>query len=139
MYEFKCPHCETVLYKTELMTYDLGDPIRTCPNCNKEYNHSYTYEWSIISPFHKFYYCFLANCRFLFPMFIFTELSCQNWILAIITTILWLTISILRFRISDSDNVKQSYQRTKNNPEYIQKLSDLGCTSIDIRIDPYYK
>ena len=139
MAEFKCPHCETVLFKTRSPNHDLGYPIRVCPNCSKEYQYPYTYEWSIISPFHKFYYCFLANGRICFPIFIVTGIVNHSWLNVAVCTLLWIIISILRFKLSDSYKVSESYERTKNNPEYIQKLSDLGCTSIDIRIDPFYK
>lgn len=138
MIEYKCPHCETVLYKTEFATHNIGCPIRTCPHCSKEYNHRYTYEWSIISPFHKFFYCFLASGRFYFLLLIIA-IANYRWLNHFTGTIIWILVCLLRFKISDSDNAAESYQRTKDNPEYIKKLSDLGCTSIDIRIDPFYK
>jgi len=74
---------------------------------------------------------------FLFSAFI--EFTCKDYLTALNWAIAWLLVSILPLIIFDSKKIKESYERTKNNPEYIQKLSDLGCTNIAIRIDPYYK
>ena len=138
-YEFKCPHCEAVLYEMNSSIRNIGCPIRICPECKKEYNYPFTYDWSIISPFHKFYYCFLANGRIFLALFAATEIANKAYSSALILGLVWVSVSILRLAIFDRQNIKDSYRRTKDNPEYIQKLSDLGCSSIDIRIDPYYK
>ena len=66
---FKCPNCNNVIYKSFGMPHNIGCPIRICPHCKKEYNHPYTYEWSIISPLHKFAYCFFWDGRAFFFLF----------------------------------------------------------------------
>ena len=138
-YVFKCPHCEKNLYKSKFFVYTIGNPIRTCEYCSKDYNHPYTYEWSILSIFHKFFYCFFANARVCF-LLIALGASIGNTKKHFITWLfVWISISVLRLIVFDFKKIKESYERTKNNPEYIQKLSDLGCTNIAIRIDPYYK
>ena len=136
---FYCPHCKKNIYKSKFFIYKIGTPIRICEYCNKEYNHPYTYEWSILSVFHKFFYCFLSNGRWFFLFSAFIEFTCKDYLTALNWAIAWLLVSILPLIIFDSKKIKESYERTKNNPEYIQKLSDLGCTNIAIRIDPYYK
>ena len=138
-HDFKCPHCDNTIYKSRYDFYTIGNPVRICEYCNKEYNHPYTYEWSILSVFHKFFYCFLSNGRAIFPFGILTYVSCKDYLIAINWLIAWMLVSILPLIIRDSKKIKESYERTKNNPEHIQKLSDLGCTNIAIRIDPYYK
>lgn len=138
-YEYKCPNCEKTLFKIESNIYTLGNPIRTCPHCNKEYWHRFTYEWSILSPLHKFFYCFLANGRICFMLIVIMYLVNHNLKASGIWLLIWVSVSLLRLKIRDSNKIQESYQRTKDSPEHIKKLSDLGCTSIDIRIDPYYK
>ena len=136
---FKCPNCNNVIYKSFGMPHNIGCPIRICPHCKKEYNHPYTYEWSIISPLHKFAYCFFGDGRAFFFFLTIILSFLETWTISIISFVCWIAICIFWIKISDTQNIKESYQRTKDNPKYIQKLSDLGCTSIDIRIDPYYK
>ena len=121
-YVFKCPHCEKNLYKSKFFIYTIGNPIRICEYCNKEYNHPYTYEWSILSVFHKFFYCFLSNGRAIFPFGILTYVSCKDYLIAINWLIAWLLVSILPLIIFDSKKIKESYERTKKQPRIHSKV-----------------
>lgn len=98
-----------------------------------------TIEWGIAGPIIKSYYTFIDTGGFIPLIFLLFELAEQNYLWTIVFFIIWIIYSIVRLKIFDSDKIKASYQRTKNNPEYIQKLSNMGYFYIDFRIDPYYK
>ena len=82
-YVFYCPHCEKNLYKSRFSVYRIGNPIRICEYCGKEYNHPYTYEWSILSILHKFFYCFLANGRYILLLVTLSELFLENYLFSL--------------------------------------------------------
>ena len=138
-YEFKCPHCKKNLYKAPFFIYSIGNPIRNCEYCNKEYNHPYTYEWSILSIPHKLFYCFLSNGRWFLPVGILVESANKDYLIALNWFVAWMLSAILPLIIFDRKKIKKSYKRTKNNPEYIQKLLDLGCTNIAFRVRRSYR
>ena len=98
-----------------------------------------TYEWSIAGPLGKFFYVFLANGRWAFPAMSLNRLSIKDTGEAWLWATAWITISLLRLAIFDRKKIKESYERTKNNPNLIQKLSDMGYARIAYRLDPYYK
>ena len=98
-----------------------------------------TYEWSIAGPLGKFFYVFLANGRWAFPALSLSCISTKDTREALLWAIAWITISLLRLAIFDRKKIKDSYQRTKDDPNHIQKLSDMGYARIAYRLDPYYK
>ena len=84
-----------------------------------------TYEWSIAGPLGKFFYVFLANGRWAFPAMSLNRLSIKDTGEAWLWATAWITISLLRLAIFDRKKIKESYERTKNDPNLIQKLSDM--------------
>lgn len=138
--ELNCPHCkQNILSLNTGLSYKLGKPLRNCPHCGGEYLYPNVYEWSIAGPLIRIFYCFFANARCVLALMTAVDLINQSWRSALIWGVIWITFCLLRLKIFDSKEIRESYQRTKDNPEYIQKLSDLGYMAIDIRIDPYYK
>ena len=137
IYEFNCPHCKNnILSQNSGVPYTIDTPLRKCPHCNRDYLYPNVYEWSIAGPLGKFSYCFLVNGRWWLMMGVI--IGPYN-ISRLTLLVIWLVFSILRLLIFDTKKIKESYERTKDNPEYIQKLSDLGYARIAFRIDPYYK
>jgi len=135
-----CPHCKRKLIsRTSGWRYTLDPPLRICPYCNGEYLMPCTYEWSIAGPLGKFFYCFLANGRCALLPMILVEFANGNPKSALFWTTIWITICIFNLTVLDRKKIKSSYERTKNNSEYIQKLSDMGYARIAYRLDPYYK
>lgn len=135
-----CPHCgKNLISRSNRLPYKVGNPVKNCPHCNGEYIMPKTIEWGIAGLLHKFYYTFISTIGYIPALFLSMEFGNTTWSSAIIFLIVWITYSIIRLKIFDSDKITESYQRTKDNPEYIQKLSDMGYLYIDFRIDPYYK
>lgn len=138
-YYYSCPHCQNSLLDARTGWYTIGSPIRSCSHCQREYCFPYVYEWSILNPLHKLFYCFVANSRS-FPFLCAAGLLIFGYSkAALLCAIIWAIICVLRLKIFDAKKIEDSRNRTKDNPQYIRKLSDLGCTNIDLRIDPFYR
>lgn len=137
----RCPQCDKIIFRSTCgFETEIGNPIKICPLCNREYIHPYVYEWSVISPLFKLYFCLGASERFLGFLIAFViGLLTSSWLWFFIILTLFLIYCLFRMKLCEAENIKESYKRTKNNPEYIQKLSDLGYMKLDPRIDPFYK
>ena len=135
-----CPHCKrNLISRPTGWRYTLDPPLRICPYCHGEYLMPYTYEWSIAGPLGRFFYVFLANGRWSLLAASLIYLSIKDTREDLLWATAWIIISLLRLIIFDRKKIKASYLRTKNNPEHIQKLSDMGYARIAYRLDPYYK
>ena len=137
---FDCPHCKKNVYRcpTGWKSY-IGCPIKICPYCNREYIFPHVYEWSISGPFYQIYYTFFSNGRFMYLLGVWFAILFKCWIAIPFVIVFWIFACLLRLKTWDSDEIVESYKRTKDNPEYLQKLSDMGYWYIDFRIDPFYK
>ena len=138
--KLNCPHCkQKLISRTSLWRCTLDSPLRACPHCNGMYLMPRTFEWSYLGLLGKLFYCFIDNVRGIFILVVFNYLYLFNlfpkqislWVIAYIAVSLFLLI------IFDRKKIKASYLRTKNNPEYIQNLSNLGYMDFDYILFSY--
>lgn len=136
-YDFKCPHCNSAIHNVSSNSYSIGTPIRTCPHCQKEYIFHNAIEWSVSSPIKKIFYAFICNWKFLPYCYTLLDLRAGNYKSALIVIGIWSILCLIFLLVSDFENIKDSRKRTRDNPQYIRKLINLGY-KVDKRFEVYY-
>lgn len=128
MYSAKCPYCGIALKGGHGAPWkSIGNPIRRCPRCFRNYIDNDIYEWSVISTFYKLWYYFFANNRFCPWVFLLiTVPGTESWVFFIIGAVIWMIICVLWVNITKKEHIAESKRRTTYNPEYIKTLSACG-------------
>ena len=132
-YRISCPYCHHTLDSGKGSPFKhIGDPLRRCPMCKKQYVDSNVYEWGALSPIYKFWFYFGANNRgiffLLFLMFTWACYVGDRYAAAIILTLcsaLWLPFCYIYVNIAHKYDIEESIVRCKHEG-HIRKLRDIN-------------
>ncbi|MBP3654928.1 MAG: hypothetical protein J6J04_05845 [Oscillospiraceae bacterium] len=128
-----CPHCGKTHRSAEgFVSKKLDTPIVICKQCHLPFIDPCTYEWSVISPVWKLYFCFVANSKWMTaPLLllaaILLDISSLYWILP--ATFLICTVNLC---ILNRKKLHDSKQRLENNAQYIDLLKRLGYEKLPL-------
>ena len=127
-----CPHCDADYRHPAsvpfYINFPLGSPIQYCKKCGHYLLDSTFYEWSVISPVRKLAVCFcLSPYSFLALLnAVFMGLQMHSWLVFLFILVMAVILKLIWLKIALPDQISDSFQRLKRNPEYPQLLRYMG-------------